>query len=105
MEYLLHKDFQEIAQRHALQTNEKMNFQGGDYAFFDSFVFANIFLNEKHNLMMVELEDLKNKHKELYGGSFKSYEHQENCNELQTRIYEYREKIENEFWFIRYFKS
>jgi hypothetical protein len=102
MKYLLHKDFQEIAQRHALTLNPKLN-EDGDLVFYDSFLFANIFLNEKHKLMMQELEVLNNKFKELYGGSFKSYQHQENCNELQSRIYEYREKIENEFWFIRYF--
>ncbi len=87
MEYLLHKDFQEIAQKHALQTNSKMNFDlESDYIFYESFLFAEILLTERRNLALMELEKLNSIEK---------------LNDNQrSRISHLNQILENEFWFI-----
>ena len=87
MEYLLHKDFQEIAQRHALQTNfnKKLN-SGGELVFNDSFLFANLFLENNHKLMLQELEKL---------------ESIEKLNENQrSKKMHLQTILENDYWFI-----
>ncbi len=87
MEYLLHKDFQEIAQRHALQTNLKMelDLESCSY-FYESFLFAEILLTERRNLALMELQKL---------------ESIEKLNDNQrNRISHLNQILENEFWFI-----
>jgi hypothetical protein len=89
MEYLLHKDFQEIAQRHALQTssifNKKLN-SGGGLVFYDSFLFANLFLENNHKLMLQELEKLESIEKS-------------NENQRSKRLH-LKTILKNDFWFI-----
>ncbi len=87
MEYLLHKDFQEIAQRHALQTNLKMelDLESCSY-FYESFLFAEILLTERRNLALMELEKL---------------ESIEKLNENQRhKMLHLKQILENEFWFF-----
>jgi hypothetical protein len=87
MEYLLHKDFQEIAQKHALQTNEKMHFEfDQDYTFYDSFLFAETFLSEKRKLILFEIEKLKSIKKR-------------NDNQ-DDKLISLEDILDNEFWFI-----
>jgi len=87
MEYLLHKDFQEIAQKHSLQTNEKMQFEfDQDYTFYDSFLFAECLLTERRKLILFEIEKLKSIEKR-------------NDNQ-DDKLISLEDILDNEFWFI-----
>ena len=87
MEYLLHKDFQEIAQRHALQTNSNMNFElEYDYIFYESFLFAENLLTERRHLVKKELQKLD---------SIEKLNETERGRRLQLK-----KILEDEFWFI-----